>query len=258
MTDIKNDIAELPAKTAEDEPKAVELPPEESAAAGITDPQGQPPAIGTFHEYTESVLVTAIIFLFITTFVIQAYKIPTGSMEGNLLIGDHLLVNKFVFGQNGGLLGALLPARPVRRGDIFVFKYPLDPTQAFVKRVIGLPGDEIEIVGHTVLANGKALQEPYAHFIYGSDNGRFGPLKVPEDSFFALGDNRDNSSDSRYWGFVPRDLIMGRAFLIYWSYETDRDEYHRNSLPERASQILDVCLNFFTKTRWERTLLIAR
>jgi len=257
VTDIRTDTTELPVEAA-DELKAVEIPPPQADAAGSTHPQEQPSNPGVFHEYAESVLVTGIIFLFITTFVIQAYKIPTGSMEQNLLIGDHLLVNKFVYGQNGNLLESLLPARPVRRGDVIVFKYPLDPTQAFVKRVIGLPGDEIEIIGHTVLANGQALQETYTHFIYGSDNGHFGPLKVPENSFFALGDNRDNSQDSRYWGFVPRDLIMGRAFVVYWSYETDRDEYYRTSLSERALQILDVCLNFFSKTRWNRTLLVIR
>jgi len=257
VTDIRTDTTELPVETA-DEPKAVEIQPLQADAAGCTNPQEQPSNLGVFHEYAESALVTAIIFLFIITFVLQAYKIPTGSMEKNLLIGDHLLVNKFVFGQNGQSMASLLPARPVRRGDIIVFKYPLDPTQAYVKRVIGLPGDEIEIVGHTVFANGKALQEPYTHFNYGDDNGRVGPLKVPENSFFALGDNRDNSQDSRYWGFVPRDLIMGRAFVVYWSYETDRDEYYRTSLPERALQILDVCLNFFSKTRWNRTLLVIR
>jgi len=254
VTDINPDS---PQEVAEKVP-AAEILPESADSAGKAEPPEQPQTIGLFREYTESALVTAIIFLFIITFVIQAYKIPTGSMETNLLIGDHLLVNKFIFGQNGSWMESILPSRQVRRGDIIVFKYPLDPTQAYVKRVIGLPGDEIEIIGHTVYANGKALQEPYTHFLYGTDNHRFGPQRIPEKSFFAMGDNRDNSQDSRYWGFVPRDLIMGKAFVIYWSYETDRDEYRRDSLPERASQILDVCLNFFTKTRWERTLLVAR
>jgi signal peptidase I len=255
VTDLKPDAIH---EAAESEPAVVEIPFEGSVSVESAESQDPHHTIGVFREYAESALVTAIIFLFIITFVIQAYKIPTGSMETNLLIGDHLLVNKFVFGQNPGFLESVLPSRAIRRGDIIVFKYPLDPKQAYVKRVIGVPGDEIEIIGHTVYANGKPLQEPYTHFIYSSDNGRFGPQKVPERSFFAMGDNRDNSQDSRYWGFVPRDLIMGKAFLIYWSYETDRDEYRRDSLAERVSQILDVCLHFFTKTRWERTLMVAR
>jgi signal peptidase I len=252
----------LPQEPLDKQSDTVEIPPSQEGFAVPAEPQSPPESrpqpIGIFREYAESGLVTAIIFLFIVTFVVQAFKIPTGSMENNLLIGDHLMVNKFIFGQNGGVLESLLPARAIRRGDIFVFKYPEDPKLAYVKRVIGIPGDEIEIIGHTVYVNGKSLQEPYTHFLYPADNSRIGPQKVPENHYFAMGDNRDNSQDSRYWGYVPRELIMGKAFLIYWSYETDRDEYRRDSLPERASQILDVCLHFFTKTRWERTMLLAR
>lgn len=225
-------------------------------------PNSTPTLNGTLalaREYSESIIVTAIIFLFVITFVVQAYKIPTGSMEKNLLIGDHLLVNKFCLGQNAPALSKTLPSRQIRRGDVIVFKFPEKPLVAYVKRVIGLPQDEIEIVGRTVFVNGKALNEPYTQFLGGgSSDAHYGPLNVPEDNYFVLGDNRDNSQDSRYWGFVPRSLVLGRAFLVYWSYVTERDEYQKDSFGERFSHILDVVLHFITKTRWDRTLMIIR
>jgi signal peptidase I len=209
-------------------------------------------------EYSESILVTGIVFLFITTFVLQAYKIPTGSMESNLLIGDHLLVNKFILGNNPAPFPTLLPTREIRRGDIIVFKYPRNPRVDYVKRVIGLPGEEIEIIGRTVFVNGKPLAERYTQFLDPEyTQSRYGPVKVPENSYFALGDNRDNSLDSRYWGFVQRSLIVGRPLVVYWSYVTDRDEYQRTSMTDRMEQITDVLLHFFTKTRWKRTFKIV-
>jgi signal peptidase I len=182
-------------------------------------------------EYFESIVIAVIMALFIRTFVVQAFKIPTGSMEPNLLVGDHLLVNKFVFAP-GGPERALLPTRDIRRGDIVVFKYPVEPERDFIKRVIGLPGDTIEVRNHLVYVNGKALDEPYAHFLPRPESGLFGempgdkrdtygPVPVPADSYFVMGDNRDNSEDSRYWGFLPRGLVKGRALFIYWSFEPD-------------------------------------
>jgi signal peptidase I len=180
-------------------------------------------------EYFESIVIAVIMALFIRTFVVQAFKIPTGSMEPNLLVGDHLLVNKFAFAP-GGPERALLPTRDIRRGDIVVFKYPEDPERDFIKRVIGLPGETIELKNHLVHVNGKALDEPYAHFLPRPEGGSFaemtgdvrdtyGPVTVPADGYFVMGDNRDNSQDSRYWGFLPRDLVKGRALFIYWSFE---------------------------------------
>ncbi len=213
----------------------------------------------TTREYFESIVITAIIALFATTFVVQAFKIPTGSMESNLLIGDHLLVNKFVYGFHSGFLSNLLPYKDLRRGDVIVFKYPQGPEVAYVKRLIGLPGEKVEMVGRTVYIDGKALSEKYTQYIDpGSIYEHYGPFNVPKDQFFAMGDNRDNSQDSRFWGFVPRDHIIGKALAIYWSYDTPRDEYLQTSISDRAKQFLDVFLNFFTKTRWRRTLKIIR
>jgi signal peptidase I len=213
----------------------------------------------TVREYFESIVITAIIALFATTFVVQAFKIPTGSMESNLLIGDHLLVNKFVYGIHSGLSGKLLPYKELKRGDVIVFKYPLSPEVAYVKRLIGLPGEKVEMVGRTVYINGQPLKEAYTQYIdAGSVYERYGPFMVPEGQYFAMGDNRDNSQDSRFWGYVPRDHIIGKALAIYWSFETPRDEYLQTGLTDRLKQFADVFLNFFTKTRWLRTLKVIR
>jgi signal peptidase I len=185
----------------------------------------------TVREYFESIVVAVILALFIRTFVVQAFKIPTGSMEPNLLVGDHLLVNKFVFAPAAsGLERAVLPMRAVRRGDVVVFKYPEDPERDFIKRIVGLPGETIEVKGTQVLVDGTAIAQPFAHFLLphdpnapvneGDPRERFGPVTVPAGHYFAMGDNRDNSQDSRYWGFLPAHYIKGRALMIYWSFET--------------------------------------
>ena len=191
----------------------------------------------TFHkstarEYFESICVAVILALFVRTFVVQAFKIPTGSMENNLLIGDHLLVNKFVFAPTlSRAEDVLLPIDPIRRGDVLVFKYPEDPERDFIKRVIGLPGETIELKDKKVYVNGTALEEPYVHFLFpfdassaelteGSVDVRrsYGPVTVPEAHYFMMGDNRDNSQDSRYWGFMPRDYVKGKALFVYFSF----------------------------------------
>jgi signal peptidase I len=211
----------------------------------------------TVREYFESIVITAVIALFATTFVVQAFKIPTGSMESNLLIGDHLQVNKFVYGLQSGWPAKILPYQEPQRGDVFVFKYPNNPEVAYVKRLIGMPGDRVEMKGRTVFINGAPLKEGYTQYIdSGSVRDHWGPYEVKQNEYFAMGDNRDNSQDSRFWGSVPRDYILGRALVIYWSYETPRDEYLQTSMPDRARQLADVVLNFFTKTRWSRTFKI--
>jgi signal peptidase I len=213
----------------------------------------------TMREYFESFVITAIIALFATTFTVQAFKIPTGSMETNLLIGDHLLVNKFVYGLHSGFLSKLLPYKNPSRGDVIVFKYPNGPETAYVKRLIGMPGDKVEVIGRTVFINDQPLKESYTRFIDpGSVDDHKGPFFIPQDQYFAMGDNRDNSQDSRYWGTVPRDYLCGKALVIYWSFETPRDEYLQTSVPDRAKQYFDVVRNFITKTRWKRTLKIIR
>ena len=215
-------------------------------------------------EYFESIVIAVILALFVRTWVVQAFKIPTGSMENNLLIGDHLLVNKFVFGPTPLAIGRkVLPVRPIRRGDIVVFKYPDEPDRDFIKRVIGLPGETIELKNKKVHVNGTPLDEPYVHFLTPPSNDyqevtsfdlreRFGPVTVPADRYFVMGDNRDNSQDSRYWGFLPRELVKGKALVIYWSYESDRDENEDTSAGATVRNIPPVFTHFFTRTRWSR------
>ena len=215
-------------------------------------------------EYFESIVIAVILALFVRTWVVQAFKIPTGSMENNLLIGDHLLVNKFIFGPTPLAIGrAVLPVRPIRRGDIVVFKYPDEPERDFIKRVIGLPGETIELKNKKVHVNGQPLDEPYVHFITAPSNDyqevtsfdvreRFGPVQVPADHYFVMGDNRDNSQDSRYWGFLPRGHVKGKALLIYWSYESGREDYVDEGLGATIKRLGSVITHFFTKTRWER------
>lgn len=213
----------------------------------------------TVREYFESIVITAVIALFVTTFVLQAFKIPTGSMESNLLIGDHLLVNKFVYGLHDRLLGKILPYEELKRGDVIVFKFPQNPDVAYVKRLIGLPGDHLEMIGRTIYVNNQPLVEKYTQYIEpGSVYEHFGPYDIAEGQYFAMGDNRDNSQDSRYWGTVPRDHIIGKALVIYWSFETPRDEYLQTSIKDRIKQFTDVVLNFLTKTRWSRSFKVIR
>src|ERR1019366_3936546 len=231
----------------------------------------------TVREYFESLVITVILALFGTTFIVQAFKIPTPSMEDNLLVGDHLLVNKFAFGSKGSILDAVLPFRDIHHGDVIVFRYPKDLTKHYVKRAIGLPGDRIKIIDKQVYVNEVALNEPYKihkappgsysdpfrdyfppkphpNVIYhGVDENPYwyeefekdGEIIVPPDHYFAMGDNRDNSSDSRYWGFVPRELIVGKGLIIYWSYETDSDEYRQTGVSDRFHQVVDLVTNFF-------------
>ena len=221
----------------------------------------------TARESLESLVVAVILALFVRTFVFQAFKIPTGSMENNLLIGDHLLVNKFVFGPNASSLErALLPMGTIHRGDVIVFKYPVDPTRDFIKRAIGLPGETLEVRSKKVYINGQALDEPYAHYIQTPTSPaefrevtsldvleHYGPVVVPPDHYFMMGDNRDNSADSRIWGFMPREYVKGKAVVIYWSYEGERED-DQESAGATIKRLGSVVAHFFTRTRWSRML----
>jgi signal peptidase I len=202
-------------------------------------------------------------------------------MENNLLVGDHLLVNKFAYGARGSIADSLLPLRDIHRGDIIVFKYPRDLSKHYVKRAIGLPGDKIRVEDAQVFIDGQPLPEPYKQMMERAYRVNFPPtpgdpaydldginwypaflkgneVVVPPNYYFAMGDNRDNSQDSRYWGFVPRELIVGKALIIYWSYESDSDAYRRTEVTDRLHQVFDLVTNFFRKTRWSRTLRIIR
>jgi signal peptidase I len=246
-------------------------------------------------EYLESIVVAVILALFIRTFAVQAFKIPTGSMKENLLIGDHLLVNKLVYSPSlGPLEDALFGKKTIQRGHVVVFKFPEDPTRDFIKRVIGLPGETVEIRNKQVFINGTPLDEDeqicseeqggemtcedadpahdgphkvfFLHAPLNLDDPEYalragtpvrddwGPQVVPEGHLLVLGDNRDNSRDSRFWGFLPRDRVKGRALLVYWSYHATREEYHREGLVEWAKDTLSA----FGRTRWKRFFHVIR
>jgi signal peptidase I len=213
----------------------------------------------TAREYFESIVVAVILALFVRTFVFQAFKIPTGSMKPNLLVGDHLLVNKFIFAPTATRLERmLLPMRPIERGDVLVFKYPEEPDRDFIKRVIGLPGDTLELKNQTIFINGMPQVEPYAHYLFppsdasGADSTdlrrHYGPVSVPAEHYFMMGDNRDDSQDSRYWGFMPQSYVKGRALFIYWSLDTPED----GTAPPEGP--LSSLTHLLSGTRWGRLL----
>jgi signal peptidase I len=221
-----------------------------------------------------------VIAIFVITFVVQAFQIPSESMENTLLIGDYLLVDKAHFA-TGGLWGHVLPYTPIRRGDIIVFHYPVDPHQHFVKRVIGLPGDHVRISGRQVWVNGIALREAYAQYSSTMQAGyryrfpdlqmidpsveatwwkqmpqlvRHGELIVPRGNYFVLGDNRDRSLDSRYWGFVPRENIIGRPLLIYWSVDAPEGD---SAVGDKLARFAYLVTHPLETTRWKRAFRIV-
>jgi signal peptidase I len=226
--------------------------------------------------------VTIVLLLFATTTLVQAFVIPSASMEGTLLIGDHVLVDKLVFAPPGKTTGKLLPYRDVRRGDVIVFRYPLNIKEDYVKRAIGLPGDRIRLVDKQLMLNGRLVKEPYVihrstypslyrdNFpTYGTEerlparaaemlrsNVQNGELVVPPGFIFAMGDNRDDSADSRYWGLVPRENVVGTPLIIYWSYEATTADLTNPNIG--IDHIIDVITHFFTKTRWNRTFKLIR
>ena len=216
-----------------------------------------------------------VVLIFATSTIAQPFVIPTGSMEKTLMTGDHLIVDRLAYSPHGSVAGKLLPYSDVKHGDIIVFRWPVDLSQNLVKRVIGLPGDRIRLEGKDVYRNGLKMDEPYVQHIdsqripYRDDfpseltpvdlpprarlmlqkNVVNGELVVPDGCYFAMGDNRDNSSDSRFWGLVPRENIIGKPWVIYWSYEAPTDDL----LEYNAHHVIDVATHFFTKTRWDRT-----
>jgi signal peptidase I len=180
----------------------------------------------SLRENIEAIALAIILALFIRTFVVQAFKIPSGSMKETLLIGDHILVNKFIYGVKIPFIQkTVIQIKDPQREDIIVFKYPMDPEKDFIKRVIGVPGDIIEIRDKQVFVNGKAFGPTSYACFKDTDNlpressrrDNYGPIAVPAEALFVMGDNRDNSHDSRFWGFVPLKDVKGKAFLIYWS-----------------------------------------
>ena len=219
-----------------------------------------------FREYFELIAETAVFVFFVMTFVVQAFQIPTGSMEPTLLIGDFLLVNKLVYASTiSPIEETILPRKSIRRQDIIVFKYPNDLTKDFVKRVIGLPGETLEIKNKQIYINDQPLEEKYKvhndnqviaknDYYHYDDTIRdnFGPFTIPSGHVFAMGDNRDNSADSRSWGFLPMTNIKGRPWVIYFSYNAEKDAYQKTSLKDRLKKLV----SFLPKARWGRMLKV--
>jgi signal peptidase I len=253
------------ASVAEDEP------------AILSEPEEAHPQRGFIAEWT----VTIILLLFGTTTLVQAFVIPTGSMEDTLLIGDHLLVDKLAFSPYGPVSKYALPYADIRRGDIIVFRYPVDIAQTFVKRAIGVPGDRIRLFNKQLILNGHPVTEPYvyhkteyidsyrdnfpsdpnvpvvesAHEML-ANHVKNGEVVVPDGFVFAMGDNRDSSLDSRYWGFVPRENIIGKPLIIYWSYDASTEALSSPGIG--VNHVLDLLQHFPTKTRWKRTFRLIR
>jgi signal peptidase I len=220
-----------------------------------------------------------LILLFGTTTLVQAFIVPTPSMDTTVMVGDHLLVDKLSYSPSDGFSKHLLPYTEPKRGDIIVFRYPMDIRENYVKRCMGIPGDRIKLVDKAVYLNGKKLVEPYVQHVRpyidpyadnfpptdtsgGYSRGREmlehnvvnGELVVPDGNYFAMGDNRDNSADSRYWGFVPRENIIGKPLVIFWSYDAPTADW----VDYNTNHFVDLAKNFFTKTRWDRTLKLVR
>lgn len=219
----------------------------------------------TLREYFVTTVYCTIIALFVTTYVVHPMTVPTPSMEPTILVGDRLLIDKFTYRNYLSKHLPLTPATRPERGDIVVFKFPEQPEILYVKRAIGLPGETLEFRNQTVYINGQPLEEDYAVYkSTQSDNGSFnhypsnmrrdhyGPVSIPEGHYFMMGDNRDDSADSRYFGFLPEDYIVGKPLIVFWSYEDDSHAYLRDSPGELLQLYLERVLNFFTKTRWSR------
>jgi signal peptidase I len=269
------------------DPNAPPVLPVESPDTPLASPSSPPHGAGAslsadMVSSLQSLMGTVVIAIFVITFIVQAFQIPSESMENTLLIGDYLLVNKLCYGGTG-LGDHLMPYQKITRGDIIVFHYPVDPQQHFVKRVIGVPGDRLRMVNKKVLINGKPLDEPYVHFVEPL-NDQFrdnfprvdiaarrlegewwlqmqklvvdGQLIVPEGHYFVMGDNRDDSLDSRYWGFVPQENIIGRPLVIYWSVR-DWDRNPSASIAGRLYHLAYAVTHIFQITRWNRTLRLV-
>jgi signal peptidase I len=221
-----------------------------------------------FREYFELIAETAVFVFFVMTFVVQAFQIPTGSMESTLLVGDFLLVNKFVYSEAYfPFEKKIMPRKDLERYDIVVFKYPKELSKDFVKRIIALEGEKVQIKDKQVYINDKPISEGYkvhrdnhvyaksGYFQYDdSIRDNFGPTVVPPGHCFVMGDNRDNSMDSRYWGFLPLSYIKGKPWVIYFSYRAEREAYLKTSFRERVKKIL----SFIPKARWGRILRVIK
>lgn len=268
----------------------VPFQPETGLNGDGSQPAQSEPAAATPHRNrstafsgaVQSLIITLVCAVFIVTFLEQPFQIPSPSMENTLLVGDYLLVDKVHYAP-GGVWGHILPYEQIRRGDIIVFHFPVDPTQHFVKRVIGIPGDRVRLAHKQVMVNGEPMHEPYAVHIPGSidhyrddfpqpypvpdqtpkwwvemrQHVRDGELIVPPGRYFVMGDNRDNSDDSRFWGFVPRENVEGRPLLIYWSMDP-RGPMASTLADDKLSRLADIFYYMFRIPRWRRAMHVVR
>ena len=233
-----------------------------------------PPHSGA-REWDESLLVAGVFVLFVRTFVVQTYQVPTGSMEKTILVGDHLLVNKFAYGPRVAATRKWLPYRDVRRGDIIVFKKPGDDrndNNVLVKRAVGGPNDVLQVRDKVLYVNETPADGPYVQHIDSETYSKgdphvpessiirdqYGPYRVPSGDYFGMGDNRDNSLDSRFWGPIPRENIFGRPFLLYWSYEAEPNSHIWRGPLDKIRQLASVAIHFFSRTRWDRMFRLVR
>jgi signal peptidase I len=243
-------------------------------------PAKSSPAVGntgrhsSAREWYESLLVAGIFVLFVRTFVVQTYQVPTGSMERTILVGDHLLVNKFAYAPKLPALAPFFPYRDVRRGDIVVFKKPeeaSDRGNVLVKRIVAAPEDTILIRNKQLFVNGKPEARKTVQHVdsevfpdepsvpeMARRRDQFGPFQVPSASYFGMGDNRDNSLDSRYWGPIPRTNVFGRPVILYWSYEAEPNSHIWRGPIAKIRQLADVAVHFFSRTRWDRMFTLVR
>jgi signal peptidase I len=250
------------------------MSPGSAVAEREEEPAGGPAKHSSVREWYESLLVAGIFVLFVRTFVVQTYQVPTGSMEKTILVGDHLLVNKFAYAPRLAGWAKLFPYRDVHRGDIIVFKKPGDdvnPGNVLVKRAVAGPGQTVLVRDKVLFVDGDPADGPYVQHtdpeIYPNDpaipdmarrRDQFGPFTVPPNSWFGMGDNRDNSLDSRYWGPIPRENIFGRPTILYWSYEAEPNSHVWHGPAAKIRQLADVALHFFSRTRWNRMFRLVR
>jgi len=256
---------------------------------GMAKKENSPPEkqSETTVEFLASLAAVLVTGLFIITFVLQAFEIPSSSMEDTLLIGDHVFVNRVQFAPKTNWLGPILPYRNIKRGDIVVFLSPAEPGLYVVKRIMGVPGDRIHLRDGMVYRNGEKLNEPYVMHkgplfydpyrdnfpaVPPSDAYNVSPdwqlqmrshiegddIVVPPDSYFGMGDNRDVSLDSRYWGFFPKENVIGRPMFVYWSFNTPPDQYRHTEMSERIGFLVHVVIHFFDETRWRRTFRLVQ
>ena len=250
------------------------MSPGSAVAKREEEPAGGPAKHSSAREWYESLLVAGIFVLFVRTFVVQTYQVPTGSMEKTILVGDHLLVNKFAYAPRLAGWAKLFPYRDVHRGDIIVFKKPGDdvnPGNVLVKRAVAGLSQTVLVRDKVLFVDGKPADGPYVQHtdpeVYPNDpaipdmarrRDQFGPFTVPPNSWFGMGDNRDNSLDSRYWGPIPRENIFGRPTILYWSYEAEPNSHVWHGPAAKIRQLADVALHFFSRTRWNRMFRLVR